>query len=903
MANFRFKTTGDASPQGKPRVYYTAHPADHARFFEEITNDILSKQNCAVFYLDPDDGDDIDGSYELDLSQMQLFVVPVTSALLTQPNRAMDTDIPIAQRNNIPILPLMQESGSELTDRFNSRFGDLQYLDKNAYDPTALSFDEKLRRFLSSVIIGDELAEKVRNAFDAYVFLSYRKKDREQANRLMRIIHDTPEYRDIAIWYDEFLVPGENFNDAIQDAFEKSSVFALTVTPNLLEEGNYVMTTEYRLADRRRKEAERSGDADRNLAIVPVEMYDPNDRNTRTDMGALAANYPDIGEVQDEHDKPRTSAAFIEALSRVAKKENDGSALHRYFIGLAYLSGIDVEVNHERAESLLTGSAEDGCTEAMRKLGDMYANGEGVKRSILESVKWRERLAGTLEKEYGEKGGKENAWALCDSLKVLADYLTASRLDEQAEKYYVKQYDYSVKFLEEYPDLEFDNFFTSACHSLGGITLNNGELDRAEELFRKEIDFRRDRVTYPVDFKTAWDVYAGFDGLGNIEIARGDLDKAEQYFVEGMRISGKLMEDTDSFNAKRGFATVYERLAAVCMEQKTYAIADYYFSKAYDIRIDLAKQYPAVWAARDLAELYGKMADLAGAQGETEKKEDLLETSHRIYSQITESVPQEDVGRRQMENSGELAAAAMESGDFASAVKYFREAAELADELLSEVIREEDADSSVNYRHGLCDALIAQGDWDRAYNETVRSLSNARKLAEAADTAATHCAVAYAYYQLANISMQKHEPAKIAMGFSEKGLSHIRDYYGRDQSASVRRAVMAGCDSAGTLAHTAGDRSTELRCFREMADICEELAGSENTAQSRDDLAVAYYKLGVCTRDAEYFDKAIEIYRELANSEPGDTEYRYRAQVLEAEKSRFAGSREKRSIFDIFRKK
>ena len=47
---------------------------------------------------------------------------------------------------------------------------------------------------------------------------------------------------------DEFLVPGENFNDAIYKAMEKSELFAMVVTPSLLENPNYVISIEYSVA-------------------------------------------------------------------------------------------------------------------------------------------------------------------------------------------------------------------------------------------------------------------------------------------------------------------------------------------------------------------------------------------------------------------------------------------------------------------------------------------------------------------------------------------------------------------------------------------------------------------------------------------------------------------------------
>ena len=200
MAKLDVKTRGGSSPQGKRRVWFCAHPKDHGAFFEPIVAEILEKQNCAVYYdTEPEAEWDAEAFYA-DLSQMNLFVMPVTTRLLTTESRALAVEFAYAQAHHIPVLPLMQESGLETL--FNQKCGDLQFLDKNQRDITAISYDEKLEKFLSSVLIGDELAEQVRAAFDAYIFLSYRKKDRAHAQELMRLIHENDFCRDIAIWYD-----------------------------------------------------------------------------------------------------------------------------------------------------------------------------------------------------------------------------------------------------------------------------------------------------------------------------------------------------------------------------------------------------------------------------------------------------------------------------------------------------------------------------------------------------------------------------------------------------------------------------------------------------------------------------------------------------------------------------
>ncbi len=213
-----YKTRGNGSPQGKPRVYFCCHAEDFSKFFESISDEILQLQNCAIWYKD---GEIPQEKLLPDLRQMQLFVMPVTSRLLRTENEALSVEFQFAMEQHIPVLPLMQESG--LSDLFNQRCGDLQFLDKHQTDSTAISYGEKLKRYLASVLIGDELAEKIRAAFDAYVFLSYRKKDRQYAQELMRLIHKNDFARDIALWYDEFLTPGEDFNESIRAALEKAS--------------------------------------------------------------------------------------------------------------------------------------------------------------------------------------------------------------------------------------------------------------------------------------------------------------------------------------------------------------------------------------------------------------------------------------------------------------------------------------------------------------------------------------------------------------------------------------------------------------------------------------------------------------------------------------------------------
>ena len=383
MLELSYKTKGNAQPKGKPRVFFTCHPADMERSLDRLCSDLFQAQDCAVYYTE--DMAELIGDEDraLQLEQMNLFVVPVSLKLLIEPNRAIDSDVPFARDKHIPILPIMLEPGLDVVYSREDKFGPLQYLDPDAHDITAISYEDKLKKYLSSVLIDDETAERVRKAFDAYIFLSYRKKDRKYANELMRLIHADPQCRDIAIWYDEYLTPGESFSDAIQAALDKSELFTLLVTPNLVNEENYIQTTEYPAARQSGK------------PILPVEMAETNRK-------VLESHYRDIPQCTAPDDE-QFRTRLLDSLRRIALRENDADPTHNYLIGLAYLDGIDVEVDKARGVELITSAAEADLPEAMRKLRKMYREGSGVDLNYREALKWAQRIVDYYTKKNGEE--------------------------------------------------------------------------------------------------------------------------------------------------------------------------------------------------------------------------------------------------------------------------------------------------------------------------------------------------------------------------------------------------------------------------------------------------------------------------------------------------------------------
>ncbi len=615
MGFLTYKTNGMASPQGKPRVYFCCHPEDFRYFFDAISDELLQYQkNCAVWYPVDPAFDRSDPEHLADLEQMQLFVMPVTTRLLSTENPALDIEFAFAMEHHIPVLPLMQEQGLE--ELFNRQCGDLQFLDKHAQDDTAIRYEDKLEKFLSSVLIGDELAEKIRAAFDAYVFLSYRKKDRRYAQELMRLIHQNDFCRDIAIWYDEFLTPGENFNESIRAALEKSGLFVLAVTPNLVNEQNYIMTTEYPMAQECGK------------PILPVEMLP-------TDQAALAEKYEDIPTPTAAHDRPALSEALLAAVKQMAIAEHSGTPEHRFFIGLAYLGGVDVEVDLNRALSLISSAAEDGLPEACEQLVKMYRTGHGVERNYQTAIEWQRKKIACLQAAFdadpSEDRGHHLLWAIIDCGDF---YKELGRLVKAKEQYAAAQ-QLAEQLQSLYGGNGFERDLSLSYGRLGDIAKEEGNLPAAKAYCEKALRIDEQLAEETNTVQSRRDLSISYNRLGDIAEAEGNFPAAKAYYEKVLCIREQLAEETNTVESRRDLSISYERLGNIAKAEGDLPAAKAYYEKALRIDEQLAEKVHTAQSYDDLAISHYKLATVEEQEG----REHLL-AAERIYAMLCEACPQ-----------------------------------------------------------------------------------------------------------------------------------------------------------------------------------------------------------------------------------------------------------------------
>lgn len=642
-----YKTIEMGDPRGKAKVYFSCHPDDVDRAFEGVTDDVLRHAACAIWY----DAQPSSTAEELTaaereeflaiLGDMQLVVIAVTARFLRSPSRARDLVLPHALERHIPVLPIMLDPGLEY--EFNEVCAPIQVVNRQVTDPTATPYEEVLQSFLDAVIVGDELAARVRDAFDAYVFLSYRKKDRRHAQRLMRLIHDNEAFRDIAIWYDEYLVPGEGFDAAIRAAFEKSSIFALAVTPNLLEPGNYVMDVEFPLARDRHAD-------ERDLEIVPVEMYELDRHDPRTDRTSLAKEYDKIPPVQDEHRPLELDDALVEALNRVSRKTSDGSARHRFFIGLAYLNGIDVEPNHERALALISEAAnepwpegpagpdEGPCIYATEKLVDMYRTGDGVGRDLDQALRWQRQAAEqwrvAYEREhdpdehcgYGTRHLKA-LLRLLDLLRETEDNAGALAVGEEALAF-------AAQLTEEVGVREVDRDRAVILNRLGLLYLLRRETTRAEDCYRQALRSYERLAGEIGSARARRDLSIGHERLGDLRRRQHDLDAADTHYRAALELRERLEATYPTPQAKRDLSVALTKLGNVERDRKHYEDALALYQRARDIDRILAAELKTERATDDWCVSTTKVADALKGLGRPAEAAELYDQARHRYEEL-----------------------------------------------------------------------------------------------------------------------------------------------------------------------------------------------------------------------------------------------------------------------------
>ncbi len=788
-----YKTRGNAKPQGRPRIYFCCHPEDFQSTFGPITDELLEIQkNAVIWYRDPGKPFPEDEQFLSDLGLMQLFVIPITSRFLYQDDPSRTKEMAFAFQSHIPVLPLMQESGLE--NDFNEICGELQFLDKSAAakDPTALPYEGKLRKFLEAVLVGDEMAARIREAFDAYIFLSYRKKDRSEAQKIMRLIHKNEFCRDIAIWYDEFLTPGENFNKEISAAMKKSRLFALVVTPNLLEDPNYVQTHEYPSAIKQEKDI---------LAVIAKD----------TDAEKLIDMYEGIENYDPTGDPASVAARLHTLLHDIALQEGQHDPSHQFLIGLAYLSGIDVEVDHERAAQLITKAADDGLPEACEKLVTMYRTGEGVERDFHESLNWQKQFVQLLMQKAAET-------------QDINSY----------EKLFAAQADL-CDFQQEL-----------------------GALNEAKETGKLMLNTARSLITLQAD--NAWRYTAiCYDKLGDICRTEGNPTEAKGWYEKGLKIREQIFRENPGLFSRQDLPISYDYLGMMCEAEGDPAAAKVWYGKSLEIREKIAAETETLYARRNVCISYDRLGSAAektgDLEGAAEQYEKHLALSEKIYAETGDA---EDLRNLSLSQSL-IGIVYREKRDFEKAKDCFEKSLSLSRELFqkTETINAK-RDLSVSLEN-LGDMYKNEGDYKKAGNCYRESHKLRETIYQETGTMVSRQDLAVSFYKLADLSLAEGHPRK-AKSLYQKGTGIIEEIPEERRAMDAQRVLFVGYNQLGMICTQEGETKKAAEWYQKSRQISESIAQQSQTTEAIHDQFLGYYNQGIACHKAGKTEEAKTWY-------------------------------------------
>lgn len=405
----QYKTRDDSSPNGKPWVFFCAAPADIAVTLPRISEEIFEFCNCAIWYDNADAPAATDRELEEAISQCAMAILPVVPGLLDPAGVVQSRLMSILRRHPMALLPILEDPN--LLTAFNRCFENIQLLRRHDPDATALPYPDRLKRFLETSLLGNDLAEQVKQAFRDTVFLSYRTHDRAMILQLLQKVHADPRCRRTGIWYDQFLIPGEDFNNGIAQAILDSDLFLLALTHNMVGSESYVTQKEYPLAQETGKE------------ILPVLLED-------VDPGQTSRRFPKMPEPADIH-------RAIQALGDRSDKagSSQDSPEQDYLLAMAYLHGLHAERSVSIALELLESSAEGGYAPAALRLANIRQQEQTGEGCRLWQIRWLRKYAELTEKDYRADPSEATVKSYADALDRLSEILFSPETQDESFQY------------------------------------------------------------------------------------------------------------------------------------------------------------------------------------------------------------------------------------------------------------------------------------------------------------------------------------------------------------------------------------------------------------------------------------------------------------------------------------
>jgi len=366
-------------PHNKPKIYISFCDRAQIGFLDSVAEEILSFMDCVIYYRS---GVADEAERKGVIQGVNIMVALITRDAVNEES-IVYKEMAFA---TVPVLPIVVERIKP--EDINATFNKRQYLYREAvYDDNASIFDYgkntkseyrykmKLKDYLEETLINKELYEAIRKEFSGKIFLSYRKKDYRWISNIGNIIMKDERFRDTSIWFDDYLIYGENFDETIKNAIIECDTFVLAITHNMVNEDNYVISVEYPLAKKLNKN------------ILPIIIED-------VDKEIIEEKFPGIGDAIKLEKHKEIPEKLVKMLKGYSDIKLDNSPGHLRLIGLAHYFGVSVPKRSNEGFAIIKEAADKGSVDAIQMVAGIYRD----KGDFREAVLWQEKAVVATER-------------------------------------------------------------------------------------------------------------------------------------------------------------------------------------------------------------------------------------------------------------------------------------------------------------------------------------------------------------------------------------------------------------------------------------------------------------------------------------------------------------------------
>lgn len=428
------------------------------------------------------------------------------------------------------------------------------------------------------------------------------------------------------------MVAGEPFDEIIKTAIKDSHLVAFAVTPDFLEEGNYIQKEpdgEYLYAKSKDK------------TLIPIEIVD-------TDKDLLQQRYQGIPDCVSGTTE-ELNKEFEQQLNRLSIAHKPDDALHTYMLGIAYLNGNHVEMDKVRGvkyiEAAYSHHKDVVCElpEATKTIAELYYWGNGVQVNYVKAAEYQLQYCNYLLSrgdtiENNEELVREMSWLadIClepqngDRSRVVSRKVAVEAYREICER--------CSKILEsDTNNIEFLCYYARCSLVLAEILCNSAHMysnaeDKATVLQEAECMYR-----------TSIQLLENHPEIEKSTFHRSSLNKSFAYFAFARSLTEMATDYESSINkAKESIAfykkaidvenlvdeisccvrltEYYQRIAELYLWLKDHTLALKYFQLIIDVHKTFPKNHISYEVIEDrMVNALGNILEILFEMGDKEK--------------------------------------------------------------------------------------------------------------------------------------------------------------------------------------------------------------------------------------------------------------------------------------------